>query len=131
MSKSFFPEINISTVYKDLKTRLNFQWLGGEQSQNKIIPYWALAEEEAVNLKKWQNFNPIWTGNGDLGLRLHNIYNHLQKKYEYVILIGTDSPQITPEIIINSIDKRKIGTYIDNFYKDKFNIFKNKITLEN
>lgn len=66
---------------------------------------WALAEKEALVLKEWQNFDVLWTGEGDLGERLNNIYSCLQKYHDYVILIGTDSPQLTPELIIDAIQK--------------------------
>lgn len=75
------------------------------QKQNDFIPYWALAEKEAVDYTEWQDLDRIWTGEGDLGKRLHNIYSSLRKKHDYVILIGTDSPQLEPEIITSAIKK--------------------------
>lgn len=75
------------------------------QKQNDFVPYWALAEKEAVDYTEWYDFSSLWTGEGDLGKRLHNIYSTLRKKHDYVILIGTDSPQLEPEIITNAIKK--------------------------
>jgi len=76
-----------------------------KQSDNNFISYWALAEKEALDYKEWQEFSSLWTGEGDLGMRLHTIYSSLRKKHDYVVLIGTDSPQLEPEIIISAIRK--------------------------
>lgn len=76
-----------------------------KQSSNDFIPYWALAEKEALDYKEWQDFKTAWTGAGDLGMRLHNVYSTLRKKHDYVVLIGTDSPQLEPEIITSAIKK--------------------------
>ena len=76
-----------------------------KQSQNDFVPYWALAEEEAVDYKAWQGFHSLWTGEDDLGMRLHRIYNTLRKKHDYVVLLGTDSPQLEPELITSACKK--------------------------
>ena len=76
-----------------------------KQNQNNFVPYWALAEEEAVDYKAWQGFHSLWTGEGDLGMRLHKIYSTLRKKHDYVVLLGTDSPQLQPELITSVCKK--------------------------
>lgn len=75
------------------------------QSKNTLIPYWALAEEEAMDCAQWQTFKTLWTGDGGLGDRLHNIYCTLSKTHAYVMMIGTDSPQLEPELITSAIKK--------------------------
>ena len=79
--------------------------LAQKQSQNDFVPYWALAEQEALDYKEWRGFDRIWTGEGNLGMRLHSIYSTLGKKHDYVVLIGTDSPQIEPELLTTAIRK--------------------------
>jgi len=74
---------------------------------DNITPYWAIAEQNALNKDCWRNQKTIWTGEGNLGNRLHKIYNTLLKKHDYVILIGTDSPQLDPQIFIDAINKIK------------------------
>lgn len=70
---------------------------------------WALAEEEAQKHIFWKEkqFEKIWTGKGELGTRLHNVYSTLKEKYTNVILIGTDSPQLSIDAILNTIKKLK------------------------
>ncbi|MPV85787.1 TIGR04282 family arsenosugar biosynthesis glycosyltransferase [Ostreibacterium oceani] len=90
-----------------------------------IVPYWAVAEAEAVkpynqtvSAEKppyWvyardnlaTNFAALWTGNGDLGQRLAQVYQALQPHYDAVIMIGTDSPQLIPDQILQAHDKLK------------------------
>jgi len=69
-----------------------------------LIPYWAIAENQAIDKPQWQTFNSIWTGNGGLGERLDNVYSQLLKNHDYVMLIGTDSPQLQPEFFNNALE---------------------------
>ncbi len=73
-----------------------------EISENNLTPYWALAEEKSGTNALWQKFPTIWTGEGDLGNRLHNIYSNLLKTHDFVVMIGSDSPQLTPELLIDA-----------------------------
>jgi glycosyltransferase A (GT-A) superfamily protein (DUF2064 family) len=73
----------------------------------ELVPYWALAEVESLEYPQWQNFTTLWTGPGDLGQRLDSVYRRLLDKHEFVILMGTDSPQLTPELLLSAIDKIK------------------------
>lgn len=74
-------------------------------SKEEITPYWALAEEEGVFDKRWDNFETIWTGSGDLGERQFNMCDVLLKKHDKVIIIGTDSPQFESKTILQAIDR--------------------------
>ena len=76
-----------------------------QHSQNTIEPYWALAEKSALNAAQWQGLNTLWTGDGDFGQRLHHVYSTLLTRHEQVVLIGTDSPQLEPECIINALQQ--------------------------
>ncbi len=75
--------------------------------QNQLTPYWALAEHSALTLPQWQTQSRLWTGEGALGARLHNIYHALQKRHGCAILIGTDSPQLTPANLKQAMDALK------------------------
>lgn len=68
--------------------------------KNQVIrPFWAVAEKEAVNDPMWSTLPTLWQGTGDLGKRLNSIYTELRKQFPAVILLGADSPQISPETI--------------------------------
>ncbi|MFT4553106.1 MAG: glycosyltransferase A (GT-A) superfamily protein (DUF2064 family) [Chlamydiales bacterium] len=69
---------------------------------NRLHPYFAVAEKEAVNLPIWKNLTAMHSGEGGLGLRLDYVYSTLLKKHQSVLLIGADSPQITPDIIVQA-----------------------------
>ena len=73
-----------------------------EQSNGRLVPYWALAEEEAIDLPVWGAFRSLWTGDGGLGQRLAQVFNRLFEDHDMVLLMGTDSPQLSPDVILNA-----------------------------
>lgn len=74
-----------------------------EQSNIDIHPYWAVAEKESVRNPFWSSFEVIWTGEGELGKRIFNVFDNLFQHYKNVIIIGSDSPQISSRYISNAI----------------------------
>jgi len=74
--------------------------------------YWAVGEEAGLVKPIWKRFKSIYTGEGGLGGRLHNIYSTLLEKYDYVILIGSDSPDITPDHINCAAEIAKEGRFV-------------------
>ncbi|MEM7215279.1 MAG: DUF2064 domain-containing protein [Pseudomonadota bacterium] len=74
------------------------------ERNQELFPHWALAEEEAPALKQWSSFPAIWTGEGGLGARLANVSETLLQDHDAVMLIGTDSPQLRPEIFGQVLD---------------------------
>lgn len=73
------------------------------QADEIVLPYWALAEAEGPTHPMWSKKRTLWTGEGDLGHRLHHIYSTLHAQADAVILMGTDSPQLTPDLILNIV----------------------------
>ena len=69
-----------------------------------ITPYWAVAEEAALTHPAWQGFVPIHQGTGELGARLARVYQSLLAKHAFVILLGADSPQLSPQILGQAIE---------------------------
>ena len=57
--------------------------------------YFAVAEQRGLRDSLWQGLECIHTGPGCLGQRQHHIYQRLLQRYQQVILIGSDSPQLT------------------------------------
>jgi len=93
-----FYRLSVAAVSETLATLAS-------RYRTDLQPYWAVAEAEAVGREEWQAFPAIWTGQGTLGDRLHAVYAALENIHDYVILIGTDSPQLTPEAVAEAIDR--------------------------
>ncbi len=70
----------------------------------QVKPYWAVAENAAVEHPLWHALPRIWQGQGDLGARLHHICSQLQSRHGRVLLIGADAPQITVGLLQQAID---------------------------
>lgn len=86
-----------------------------------IKPYWAIGEKPALDHPLWSEFNSIYTGEGNLGLRQHHIYETLLKKHNKVLLIGADAPQISTTTLqqaINELDSHDfvVGPAYDGGY---------------
>jgi rSAM/selenodomain-associated transferase 1 len=79
---------------------------------SEIDVYWAVGEDAGVIKPLWKKFKAIYTGEGCLGERMYNIYSTLLKKHDYVILIGSDSPSITPEHINCAAEIAKDGRFV-------------------
>ncbi|MBI3580492.1 MAG: DUF2064 domain-containing protein [Nitrospinae bacterium] len=71
-------------------------------SEGAIRPVWALAERNGGGEGSRKSFPSIWTGDGDLGKRLHSVYSSLFKNHDYVMMMGTDSPQLEPSLILEA-----------------------------
>lgn len=84
------------------------------QTQGDLVPYWAIGEENGLNYSLWENLDRLWTGGGGLGERLNHVYATLLKKHDHVILVGTDSPQLSSGRIIEAHDhlKKRAGHVI-------------------
>ncbi len=64
-----------------------------------VDSYHAVAESEGLQYPQWQDLPCLWQGVGGLGERMFHIYQTLLKTYDYVILTGSDIPQMTVSII--------------------------------
>ena len=62
------------------------------ESRIAITPYWAVAEEAAMNLARWSSFDNIYQGAGGLGARMAKVHGELLKKHDACLLMGADSP---------------------------------------
>lgn len=79
---------------------------------DSIDVYWAVGEEAGLIKPLWKKLKSIHTGDGELGERLHHVYSSLLEKYNYVIMIGSDSPNITPEHINCAAEIAKGGRFV-------------------
>ena len=64
-----------------------------------LIPYWAIAEEEALAAPLWSDVSVMWQGPGDLGARLDQVYSKLLQNHDFVILVGADCPHLLLESV--------------------------------
>ena len=64
-----------------------------------LTSYWAVAEEDAMELPLWQSFRVIWQGDGSLGERLSRVYDELIQRHSSVIFLGADSPLLTSRLL--------------------------------
>jgi len=69
--------------------------------------YFAVAEQEGLRDPLWHGLECIHTGRGCLGQRQHHIYQRLLQRYQQVILIGSDSPQLTVVRLQQAIEALK------------------------
>jgi glycosyltransferase A (GT-A) superfamily protein (DUF2064 family) len=67
-----------------------------------LIPYWAVAEPEALADPRWSDFPTIGQGEGSLGDRLDHVYSGLLARHGAVLMIGADSPQLTPDLLLSA-----------------------------
>ena len=72
-----------------------------------LTVYWAVGEKEAIDHARWRSFPVLHSGDGELGARLANVYNTLRQQHNRVILIGSDSPQITVSLIVEAAQKKR------------------------
>ena len=87
-----FYELCLETIQKTLSP---FR----QSTPALVYPYWAVAEQQGCGDPRWNDFNRIWQGNGDLGERLHHVYRTLLAVHKNVILIGADTPQLSQDLI--------------------------------
>jgi hypothetical protein len=92
-----FYRLSLAAVTENVKEVQSY-------TNSYVNVYWALAEQESIHLPEWQCFDTLWTGEGELGERLHNVYSTLLEKHEAVIIIGSDSPCMPQSIIYDAIE---------------------------
>ena len=64
-----------------------------------VKKHWAVGEQAGVESPRWRGFPAMFTGGGELGERLANVYNAMREAGTVAILIGSDSPQLPPSFV--------------------------------
>lgn len=80
--------------------------------RRNVQGYWAVAEEPEKVSGHWSDQLLIGQGQGNLGQRLHKVYSELLQIHDNVILIGSDSPQLTTDVIYRSIELLKSHDFV-------------------
>ena len=65
--------------------------------------YWAVAEAEGIEAQEWEHLPRVFQGKGGLGDRLATVYSSLLPKHQQVLLLGADSPELNPRVIVDAI----------------------------
>ena len=76
---------------------------------DSLMPYWAIAESNAMGNPLWKKFKRTLQGEGALGDRLNRVYRRLRREFGYVIFLGADCPQIPPETLSEAAAILKLG----------------------
>ncbi len=72
--------------------------------ETRVDVIWAVAEAQAAEHPFWHNHRVIWTGLGNLGQRLQQVFETLRNDYDAVILMGSDSPGIHPHWVAQAVN---------------------------
>lgn len=75
----------------------------GEAFPEIMAPVWTLAEENGPEHWQTSSFPAVWTGEGGLGVRLANVSDYLFESCDMVLLIGTDSPQLSSTRLVEAM----------------------------
>ena len=67
-----------------------------------IDGYFAVAEQDAMEDPLWRSMPVLGQGEGGLGARLSKIYTELGERYQRVVLIGADCPELTSELMLKA-----------------------------
>lgn len=81
------------------------------QTEN-IDCYWAVAENLEAVAAHWPDFLKIEQSAGSLGDRLHSIYDLLIQKHKYVVVIGSDSPQLSVSSLNSAVAALQTNDFV-------------------
>ena len=73
------------------------------QAQRKVpglATHWAVAEKSALDAPQWATLPRIPQGEGDLGARMRYVSESMLTRFDAVLLLGADTPQITSADIV-------------------------------
>jgi rSAM/selenodomain-associated transferase 1 len=76
-----------------------------------LKPYWAVAEDEPIDAR-WRGWAFVTQGAGDLGARLHQVYEQLLSRHRAVILLGADAPQLSVSLLREAIARVEAGRFV-------------------
>lgn len=61
-----------------------------------LIAYWAVAEPDGIDDRRWSGFPRLLQPSGSLGVRMGAIHDRLREHHDGVVLLGGDLPQLEP-----------------------------------
>ncbi len=69
------------------------------RDRHGVSAYWAVAEAELDAFDAWPGLPVIAQAEGDLGTRMARVHAELVAQHGFGLLLGADSPQLTPELL--------------------------------
>jgi len=96
--------------------------LAVKNSSIQLVPYWAIAEQDAHDSPFWQSFDRLELKGNGLGPRLHHAYSKLKASHDFIFLLGADTPHLEAARVLEGIESLKqhnfsIGAALDGgFY---------------
>jgi uncharacterized protein len=81
------------------------------QNNSSILPFWAVAEEKALNHPLWASWPRVLQKGEGLGLRMASVYRTLRQKHDFVMLLGADCPHMPSDFILKAYEKLNSGAY--------------------
>lgn len=86
-------------------------WMEELKNQRSgVETFWSVAEAEAMRDPFWCQHQRRQQVDGSLGERLGSMYTEMRKNFDRVTFIGADSPQITVDHYLNSMQVLDSGT---------------------
>ncbi len=70
------------------------------RSSGSVQCYWAVGEIGGVGLARWRSLPAFHTGEGALGSRLATVQDWLLSRHGRAVLLGSDCPQLSPDILL-------------------------------
>lgn len=92
--------------------RLSVQAIKAAVAQVNADAFCAVAEQQGLGDPLWLGLKTIYTGPGCLGQRQHQVYQRLLQRYRQVILIGSDSPQLTADRLQQAIEALRYEQFV-------------------
>lgn len=83
-----------------------------ECSPSNLEVFWAVAEEHLEAQTYWRGFASLYQGEGELGQRLTQIYNHLISRFQKVAFLGGDCPQLSTKILADAWRLAEDGSFV-------------------
>jgi glycosyltransferase A (GT-A) superfamily protein (DUF2064 family) len=81
------------------------------QSNSSISPFWAVAEEKALNHPLWASWPRVLQKGEGLGLRMASVYRALRQGHDFVMLLGADCPHMPSDFILQAYEKLSSGNF--------------------
>jgi rSAM/selenodomain-associated transferase 1 len=77
-----------------------------------VNTYWAVAEDDALDAAIWNDLPRIAQGDGDLGARMHRVYDTMRAEHGAALLLGADAPQLQAEDLLTACAALREHDYV-------------------